>query len=99
MESDQEADPQSSDTNLMRNGAGSSSSWLERGGSLWRTACNGGGREFENAQRGEERKKRGRTLKNNDQNDARGIRDGLITRFIPNSKLIFPFMIYLFYRD
>ena len=44
-----------------------------------------GGR-FENAQRGEERKKRGRTLKNNDQNDARGIRDGLIKRFIPNSK-------------
>ena len=35
----------SSDTNLMRNGAGSSSSWLERGGSLWRTDCNGGGRE------------------------------------------------------
>ena len=50
---------------VMRNASGSSSSWLERGGSLWRTACNGGGREFENAQRGEERKKRGRTLKNN----------------------------------
>ena len=52
--------------NLMRNASGSLSSWLERGGSLWRTACNGGGREIENAQRGKERKKRGRTLKNNE---------------------------------
>ena len=57
MGSDQETDPQSSDTNLMqnewgivvnlmRNASESSSSWLERGGSLWRTACNGGGREI-----------------------------------------------------
>ena len=57
MGSDQETDPQSSDTNLMRNGAGSSSSWLERGGSLWRTDCNGGGREIENAQEGKRERK------------------------------------------
>ena len=31
---------------LMRNASGSSSSWLERGGSLWRTDCNGGGRKI-----------------------------------------------------
>ena len=30
----------SSDTNLMRNGVGSSSSWLERGESLWKTVEN-----------------------------------------------------------
>ena len=42
--------------NLMRNGAGSSSSWLERGGSLWGRDCNGGGRGFENTQRGGGRK-------------------------------------------
>ena len=34
-----------------------------------------------------------------DQKDARGIRDGLIKRFIPNSKPINSFMIVSFYRD
>ena len=50
-------------------------------------------KEGKRERRGEEHS---RTM---DQNDARGIRDGLIKRFIPNSKLINSFMIYLFYRD
>ena len=43
MGSDQETDPQGSDTNLMRNGAGLLSSWLERGGSLGSTDAERGG--------------------------------------------------------
>ena len=64
-----------------------------------------GGR-FENTQRGGERRNAQELSQmlveegdNDDQKNARGIRDGLIKRFIPNSKLSISFMIVSFYRD